>query len=118
MSGEREVWYRYEDARYAAPVDEFDRPIGSGELKVHLRQYEVIRHTPKGVWLRGARSGPWDFRDGRFVLKDARKRFACPTIDEAKQSFIARKQRQARIHRARVNQAEEAIRLVLKDAAW
>lgn len=98
-----ELWFRYEDVQYAAPLDEFDRPCGTGQLLVELRKYEVLSHTAKGVWLR-LRSG-----DKRFVLADARKQFACPTQELAKASFIARKQRQIRIYTARLNQAKKAI---------
>lgn len=109
-----EVWYRYDDVRYAALLDEYERPCGPGVLEVKLREYKVIRHTPKGVWLAFS-FGPlsaFSSAERRFVLNDARKRFACPTIEEAKQSFIARKTRQARIHHARAKQAEDSIKLI------
>lgn len=97
-----EVWYRYIDHRVSLGYDyEFDRSSGS-RAAVYLREYDVLRHTPKGVWL------DVDGAD-RFVLKQAHKRFACPTIEEAKQSFIARKLRQVQIHEARVRHAKEAL---------
>jgi hypothetical protein len=68
----------------------------------------VVRETPKGVWL--AVCPP--FSDKRFVRTDARRRFACPTVEEAKASFIARKNRQASIYQTRRERAEEAIRIV------
>ena len=105
MSGE--VWYRYEDRRYAEPVDEWGDSYGTGRLEVNLIKIPVRKHTPKGVWL--GWSAP-----GRFVLTSARKRYACPTAEEAKESFIARKKRQASIYRARLRDAEEAIRLAQK----
>ena len=45
-----------------------------------LFEWCVASHTPKGVWLTlyGGR---------RFVLLGATKRFACPTLDEAAESF-------------------------------
>lgn len=100
-----ETWFRYEDVQYAAPVDEFDRPCGEGQLTVELRKYEVLRHTPKGVWLR------LYCGDKRFVLRDARKKFACPTLALAKESFLARKKCQVRIYTARANRAKRAIAL-------
>ena len=103
---EQEFWFRYEDRRYAPPVDEFDRPIGEGSMDIMLRKYPVIKYTPKGVWL------DLSFNDHRFVLIGARKRFACPTVEEAKVSFIARKRRQASIYRARMNSAEKAIAII------
>lgn len=94
-----EHWYRYEDRLYSRGEGE------PSELRVTLRMYEVIKTTPKGVWL-------MSFGPNRFVLKDARKRFACPTIEEAKASFIARKKRQISIYTARVHQAEHAVRKI------
>lgn len=103
MAGDLGFWFRYEDVQYAAPVDEFDRACGEGQLRVELRKFEVLRHTPKGVWLR--------LYDGhtRFVLVDARKKFACPSLALAKESFIARKKCQVRIYAARVSRAKRAI---------
>lgn len=97
-----EYWYRYEDVMYAAPVDEYGYSTGAGRLSVELHKYAVVKHTPCGVWL--------DI--GRFVKKDARKRFACPTKEAARESFIARKERQAAIHQARANRASNAIKQI------
>ena len=100
-----EYWYRYEDWRTAAPLDEWERPIGGGGIKISLRKYEVLHYTPKGVKL--------DMGTGfeRFVLRDARKRFACPTIEEAKESFMSQKNRQLRILEA---QAANIRRVITK----
>lgn len=94
-----DTWYRFEDVLYAAPLDEYEIPIGPSRLEVKLRRYTVTKVTPKGVRLDG-----W-----RFVLTDAGKKFACPTEDAALVSFIARKQRQLKILRAQVQRAERAL---------
>lgn len=98
-----EFWYRYEDKRFAAPHDEFDNPIGGPVIEVHVFKFQVVKTTPKGVWLNVA-------EECRFVLRGATKRFACPTLDEAKASFVARKRKQIRIYQNRINLAEQAIR--------
>ena len=68
-----------------------------------ISKHAVIERTPCGVWL--------DYHGQRkFVLSGARKRFACPTIEEAKESFIARKTRQLAILRARVLRVESLLR--------
>lgn len=104
-----EYWYRYEDVRYAAPVNEYDEPVGLGTLKVNLREFPVMRHTPKGVWLGGASNfGNYE----RFVCHEWTKKFACPTIEEAQVSFLARKSRQMRIYKARLRDAELASKLM------
>lgn len=97
-----EKWYRYEDRVFAAPIDESGRACGHSTVRVHLRALPVLRRTKRGVWLD-------DYGTPHFVLADARKRYACPTIEEAKESFLARKNRQASILRARVRQADDAI---------
>jgi hypothetical protein len=108
---EKEYWYRYEDVQYAPSVDEFDSIIqGSGRLEVRLRKIPVLRHTQKGVWVE-YHDRRYD-KTERFLLRDARKRYACPTIEEAKESFIARKKRQMRIHQAAVDRAKAALQQV------
>lgn len=85
--------FRYEDRR----VDEY------GGVAVRLYEHRVLKTTPCGAWIDhfGAR---------RFVKSDARKRFACPTKEEAMVSFIARKRRQAAILRGQLDGVEEALR--------
>ena len=95
----QEEWYRFVDIQWAPPVDEWDNIIGVGKLTVELYRWHVEKHTPKGVRLEG----------GKFVLRDARKRWACPTIEEALESFKARKKRQIKIHQATVRRAEKAL---------
>jgi hypothetical protein len=107
-----EYWYRLEEQRYAAPLDEFERPMGRGRLVVHVRKLKVVRHTPKGVWLAGL---SWSEARPRFVRKDARRQFACPTLEGAKFSFRKRKERQASIFRARAETADEAVGLMACD---
>jgi hypothetical protein len=120
MSSPQEVtyWYRVEDITYAAPVDEFDNPIGSGRTEVVMRRYEVVKTTPKGVWLRDFVSifGTTDSEyKGKFVLRDARKRWACPTTGEAIASFEARKRKLIKICQARINRAELCLRISITE---
>lgn len=96
-----EIWYRYDDVLVSSGIDVDGDPIGPGYVAVRLHRMLVRKRTPKGVWI-----------GLRFVLNSATKRYACPTIDEAKASFIARKTRQARIHHARARHAEEAIKII------
>lgn len=108
-------WYRYVDIQYAGydPWAEFEQPPSTlNDLKVELREYEVLKETPKGVWLYASRG--YGFRSTTFVRQEARKRFAAPTKDEALRDFIARKQAQVRIYSARLARAERAIELATK----
>ena len=111
-----EMWYRFEDRRYSVTIDA-DAEVFGSRMDVELHEYYVAKHTPKGVWLtmfRCSSDTPFSPKTywARFVLHSARKRFACPTIELAKESFIARKRKQARIHRARAAQADRAIEIV------
>ena len=98
-------FYRYEDVVYASMLDESERPIGYGTVGVELRKYRVVKRTAKGVWLDL-------YGDRKFVLNDSRKRFALPTVELARESFIARKWSQIRIYRARISQAEKALSII------
>jgi hypothetical protein len=106
MPGETNVeeWYRYEDVRYAPPLDEWDEPVGQSRLEVVLHRYRVKHHTPTGVRL----------TCGKFVSRVTHKRYACPTLEEAKESFVARKKKQIAIYEARIYQAKEALKLIEK----
>lgn len=93
--------YRYEDVRYAGS-EEGDR----GFLRVELREYDVTKQTAKGFWL------DLGFGGKRFVLSGARKKFACLSKTDAATSFKARKNRQISIYKARLADAQEALRQI------
>lgn len=98
-----EVWYRY-DAQAYSSVDEYDR-VYTFSLRLERHEYAVIRHTPKGVWVD-------DYSQrGRFVLTGATKRWACPTDEEARASFVARKRRQIKILENNLSRARESLAL-------
>jgi hypothetical protein len=101
-----DIWYRYTDTQYAAPLDENEHPMGLGDVAVSLQEYRVIKETPKGVWVQYGNSL---FKEKRFVLRTARKRFAYPTKELAKESFIARKEAQIRINKDQIRRAEQAL---------
>lgn len=87
------MYHRFQETRYS-----------SGVVMLLKSEFPVIKETPTGVILDvyGVR---------RFVRRDARKRFACPTVDEALQSYHARKRRQVRILRHQLASAEAALKL-------
>lgn len=96
MADQNEIYYRYEDSAY------------DGSVRIYLREFRVVRHTPKGVWI-----DAWG--RNRFILVGARKSFAHPTPEEAKKSFLARKQRQISILTYQLKQANAAYSAVTKD---
>lgn len=109
-----EHWFRYDQIDYAPPLDEWDNPMGQGRTDIYLTKYLVLKHTPKGVWLRVGTEWAADLElvpIKRFVLKAARKHFACPTEHDALESFIARKKAQQRILDRQIGRSEEAMRV-------
>lgn len=116
-----DTWYRYEDERRAhLSISENSVESYFSTLSIVLREFTVDKVTPQGAWIRGFwrqekedgvfhMAGP---ESRRFVLLNARKRFACPTKMEALQSLLARRKKQRRIYKARLSHIEEAIRQV------
>jgi hypothetical protein len=73
---------------------------------LRLKEYEVIKETPCGAWIR--------LLDGvyikKFVNLKARKKYACLTIEDALESFIRRKKRQILILKHQLEMAESGLR--------
>ena len=69
---EQKIFYRYD-----------------GYDLLRVEEWVAVRETQHGWWIRP----PWptDGTGDRFILKDARKRHAQPTKEEALVSYIARK---------------------------
>lgn len=102
------VWYRYEVRHYAPPLNESDEiDFGAvGHRELVLMEFPVLRETRCGVRL----------TDGKFILKQARKRFACPTKEEAMESFKRRKEVQISILKAQLRSAEWDFALARSEA--
>ena len=105
----RSCLYRYEDRVYASMLDEDDRTI-PGTTKIDLREFPIIKWTPKGAWI-DVGLGVGHREDQKFVLLTARKRYACLTLEEAMESFKYRKKRQIKKLNAQLRQAEKALAL-------
>ena len=99
-------YFRYEESRISLGCDEWGEPIpGYGGVRLYLREFEVIKVTPTGVRLNDYSNNP----QGRLVSRNWSKQWACPTVEEARQSFIARKRRQLRILESKMQQAKDAL---------
>lgn len=92
----RERYYRFSAMMYT-----------ESRMMLVLSSFEVLKHTPAGVWIDEFGHG----KKTRFVLTRARKRYACPTVEEALASYHARKKRQASILRYQLRNAEAALTL-------
>jgi hypothetical protein len=106
-----EIWHRFEDRRTAPPLNEWDEPVGDPGVTLFHRTFEVVKKTRHGVWLREFWTTLPFFGEKRFVLRGARKRFACPTKQEAMESFKARKRAQIAIHKMNLRLTERALAL-------
>ena len=81
----------------------YDDRAGGG--KPVLQPFNVVATTPCGVWI-----DAWGTR--RFVLSNARKRYAYDTIEDARTSYLARKSRQVSLLAAQLDR----VRACLLDA--
>ena len=100
------TWYRYTNVPYVAELYENGfRHNSVGETPLLIHRYSVVKVTPKGVWLAGATIA----KGRRFVLRHARKQFACPTKAQALESFLARKGHHANLLRAQLETVTDSI---------
>lgn len=99
------LWHRFEERRYSIPDEWGDHAYTRTEIE-HIKLF-VVKVTKKGVWL-----SRWAFTEPRFVLFSSTKRFACQTIEEAKESFRRRKLKQASIYENRALIARRLIAMI------
>jgi hypothetical protein len=71
-------------------------------VTIVLEHYEIKRKTPKGCWID-------DFGVERFILDGARKKWAYPTEELARESFIARKEWQIHHLQRQLEHAQAAL---------
>lgn len=109
---DKEYLYRYDESTISRGLDQWEDPLPGYVLKLHLEQFEILKRTPKGAWIRRYKFKLFgSSKNKRFVLLTARKKFACPTKDEALESFKARKRRQIEILEHRLKKAKLALEL-------
>ncbi len=102
------------------------------EVNLDLREYRIIRETPKGFWIWTGwglyeNNLPSIYNEGsdakeyaakqlkqglKWVSNDSKKRFAYPTKKEAQINFQKRKQRHIKILKSQLSRAEDALRAI------
>jgi len=115
---ENKYLYRYESYRNVS-CDEYDT-VYRGSMKMKLYTYNIIKETKCGCWIftgyhlvnRILESKDVSKEYQKFVNLTCNKKFACRTIEDAKESFIARKKRQIRILTSQLDDAKEALNLI------
>jgi hypothetical protein len=102
------VLYRMVDMLYAGPPDEWGDPIpNSGSLGVSFRTYRILKETKCGVWIEY-----WgNPSQKKFVNLQCNKKFGCLTMEEAIESFKARKLCQIEILTRQLERARKARKL-------
>lgn len=96
-----EVYYRYDTGCATVNFDLLGDGAGMPMVySLMLTEYEVEKHTPRGVKLRYS---------GRFIANSWRKKFAHPTKAEALDAFRHRKRKQIAILRDKLAEAEGGL---------
>lgn len=108
----KEIWHRFEEYSTAPPVDEFDNICGPSQVHIRHIKLRVVRYTSKGVRLTDAMTRDNWSTINKLVLHNSRKKYACPTIEEAITSFKARKNKQIRIYKAKIDEIRRALQLI------
>lgn len=98
------VLWRFDERLYASWPDDDGWSRGTPTIKVEPSSFHVIKHTPRGCWISVGYRGK-----KRFICWDWKKKFAHATKEDALQSFIARKHRQAAIYEARLDTTRRAL---------
>lgn len=95
---ENEIYYREENARWSNDI-----------LAISVIRFRVVKRTPRGRWI--APTWDHDARFKKFVLDGVGKRYAYPTREEARASFIIRKQREIQHCAAQLDRAKRYLKL-------
>jgi len=74
-----------------------------GYALAYVASYKILRRTPKGCWIEVG------YKQEKFILDDARRRWAYPTKELAKNSYRIRKQRQIRHCNNMIEAANEGL---------
>ena len=96
--------YRYNGHAYSHGGYDIDGEYkhSYSSYKVLLREYGVIRETPKGFWIESDDI----MLEKKFVRKEGIKKYAAQTKEEALKDFIARRKKQISIFESRLARAK------------
>lgn len=74
---------------------------------VYIEQFRVVEHTPKGVYVQDSLNSR---AERHLVIDSHRKKFAYPTIEGARDNFVARKKRHIVLLNNSIYNAESALK--------
>jgi len=82
---------------------------GLGEKSIELIEFETVKETTYGYWIR-LKDSPYSKQ--KFVLKQSKKRYAYPTKDEAFNSFRVRTYKSLEYAKRDVENATDFVKLI------
>lgn len=102
-------FYRYENFRSGSYDEELD--INSSSTRPVLIQFSLLRETNCGYWIVRGNS---NFLDGqkRWIPKKSKKRYAYPTIDEAKNNYILRCKKRKAILQSQIDHVNQGLSII------
>jgi len=86
----------------------YDSTLTDGGQYVYCNEYRIDRETPKGYWIEN---------ETKWVSSNGKRRWAYPTIEEAWESFVARKTRQVMILQRQLSYAEDLLSMTKREQA-
>lgn len=115
---ETDFGWRFEDRRYSASDEYGDHSHSYTQIEFHA--YLIHHRTKCGIWLLDTDNAFGTFKTmqlkpDRFINLQANKKWAVDSVQGAIDSFVARKERQARIYEGRAQLARQAISLVKRE---
>ena len=113
-------WYRIEDYSVSGGYTDVtgDYVPGPSYPEFRILKFPVLSVTKCGAWLEMLQP-VWPYQwapstpkaQRRWCSSTATRRFACPTLAEALESFLHRKRKQASIYRARADLADRSAQV-------
>ncbi len=97
--------YRVEVVQYAAPLDEFENPIGVGELKLDERKFRILKTTKCGDWID-------NYGWKKFVRAEATRKYANRTLDGAYEDLRATKLKRIKILENKIRQNNRIVKMI------
>ncbi len=80
------------------------------EVSFHISQHEIIRRTPKGVWIKD----PVTLQP-KFILLTANKRWAAETVEQAVRDLFERRKSQVQLLSGQLRRAEASLNELAND---
>ncbi len=106
---EKQILFRYREVLYASYDHDDDLSDGDGRIDLCKEEYVVTSITPKGVWISPV---GWYWRPKfKFMLANARKRFAHDNEKDALESYVARQRRRIQILEHQLSKSRRGMAL-------